>query len=325
MKHLSILLLLVFIRSFSNAQQVRLSGILKDSNSEFLSNPRAILNDTLNRFSKKYLAKPSYGEENIFMENYDIWSKLIKDSSLVVKPNAQHQFSINADLKDSISFTSNHHTSQCYAVKDLLKKDSILITLIKIPCIPYVECIETNPKLYVFIGEKIKVDYASRDRFCNRILMDSEFDASYKVIKNLYGDYKGDSINFTAYDHYGTPSFSHHQYVLLFVSEYCGKLIHQKYQFFDVYPTKDGRWASPGDPWRFNRPDSVGIRGEKIDFGDLRFDKVIDVRYHKMKFEEPYFKIRGNCVEPLMGAYLDELFDIKKKTVLKARGITFQD
>jgi len=40
--------------------------------------------------------------------------------------------------------------------------------------------------------------------------------------------------------------------VWLFVVEYCSKLYQKKYQFFHLYKTKDGRWASADDPYTFD-------------------------------------------------------------------------
>jgi hypothetical protein len=304
------------------AQQVKVSGKLKTSDSQYAT-PQAILNDTLQRFSKKYLGKPEPDEEEKFWKHYNEFKALFTDSTIVARPDVQDRFSLTADLRDSIIFSASQHYTERHAVSDLLKNGAINIVLEKIPCLPFQQCNTPSQKLYVFIGEKISVDHAEGKIYCNTISFDSEYDAKYKIIKNIYGDYKGDSIKFTAYDHYGTPSFSHHKYVLLFVAEYCGKLIHEKYQFFDVYPTENGRWASPGNPWRFDRPDTTVVQGESIPFGDLNFDKYLDVKYKNLKFPSPYFKINGNCVEPVMGAYVEDLFEIKKKTTLKARGFAF--
>lgn len=282
-----------------------------------------IVNDTLQKYSKAYLAPPEPGEGAKFLERYQDFLKLSQDVNYVIKPDKMNRFTIIADLKDSLIFNSYRHITQRHAVSDLINKDSIEITLLKQPCLPYQNCNQPAEKLYVFIAEKISVNYALDTLYCDRFTMDSKFDASYKIIKNLYGDFKGDSIKFTVYDHYGVPAFSHHKYVMLFVSQYCGKLFHEKYQYFDVYPTTDGRWASPGDPKRFNSTDNSKVRIEKIAFGKLTFDKIIDGVYRNMTFSSPYFKIEGNCVIPILGAYADELFEIKKRTILKAKGFSF--
>ena len=308
----------------SSAQRVRISGVLKDSDLSSVSGVRAILNDTVNRYIAKYLKIPiEPGQGETFMAHFQESMRLSTDSNYVVRPGKDHTFSLYADLKDSIIFSAIHHFTQRHSVSELLGRDSIVINLVQEPCIPYVPCNEVAAKTYVFIGEKISVKRSQDIYYCNRISMDSQFDAKYRIVKNIQGNYKADTIQFTVYDHYGSPAFSDFKYVMLFVSEYCGKLIHQKYQFFDVYRTKNGRWASPGDPLRYDRPDSTGIRGEPISFGGLVFDKLTDGRKQYRKFEAPYYKIHGNCAEPVRGAYIEELFDVKKNGVLKARGIKF--
>lgn len=304
-------------------QKLKISGIIRDQNTGLFSRPKAVLNDTLARFANA--TKPL--EDSPDLEAWTRWTerfqKLSGDTSLVSQSDSTGKFSLVADLRDSIVFYSYEHYPKRYAVSDLLKIRPLIINLIKIPCVPYIECDAPAEKLFVFVGEKISVQPGERVNYCERFLLDSRYEARYKIIKNIYGDYKGDSISFTVYDHYGVPAFSQHQYVLLFVSQYCGKLYHEKYQYFDVYPTENGRWASPGNPYRSDKPDSTKIIPQKIGFGKLNFDKIIDQRKRGMQFTEPYFKIEGNCVTPVLGAYAEELFEVKKSGTLKARGFKF--
>jgi len=319
----ALLIYLCFLFLSASAQRVRVSGTLMELGTQSMSFGQIILNDTLQKYSKSRLTSPEPGDVAKFQANYQEFLKLINDTAFIARPDKMHHFSITADLKDSLVFKSYRHITQRHAVSDLIRRDTIQINLAEQPCLPYQDCNQPAEKLYVFIAEKISVTYAIDTLYCNRISMDSKFNATYKIVKNLYGDFKGDSIKFIAYDHYGVPAFSHHKYVMLFVSQYCGKLIHEKYQYFDVYPTVNGRWASPGDPKRFDSSDTSQIRLEKIPFGTLTFDKIIDGIYNRMTFTEPYFKISGNCVEPIFGAYAEDLFEIKKNTVLKARGFRF--
>jgi hypothetical protein len=314
----------LLLMSFSCvAQQVKISGTLRASDGRAFY-PRAILNDTLQRFFMKNVSIDEPGEEENNLRLYRRFEALSNDSSVIVRPDSLGKFSMTASIRDSIIFGAYNFHTQRYAVKDLLKGRVVNIVLEEIPCVPYEECTSPSGKMYVFVGEKISVDLVERKNYCNRFILDSEYGAKYKIVKNLYGDYRGDTIQFTAYDHYGKPPFSKHKHVLLFVTEYCGKLIHEKYQYFDVYPTENGRWASPGNPWRFDRPDTTVVQGEVIPFGNLTFDKYLDKRYRNMKFNAPYFKIDGNCVVPIMGSYVEDLFEIKKKTTLKAGGFTFE-
>ncbi|HEY4287445.1 MAG TPA: hypothetical protein VGN00_10150 [Puia sp.] len=97
--------------------------------------------------------------------------------------------------------------------------------------------------------------------------MDYGFTARYKVLMPVYGFYTGDTISSTAYDHYGWPGFAAYQHALLFVSEEHGKYYHEKYQFFDVYPTRNGRWASSYQSGDFGHAYNLHthIKSERID------------------------------------------------------------
>ena len=179
----------------------------------------------------------------------------------------------------------------------------------------------SNNKLFVFVGEKIQVEPIPLKE--SEISMDAEFKAKYRVVQKVYGNYDKDIIEFTAFDHYGTPPFSKYKNVLLFVSEYEGKLYHEKYQYFDVYKTKDGRWASCGDPYRFDDYHRKEFKHARLEFNEpLLFDLNEDNdKYVKAVFKEPYFKVTGDKAECLMGAFVEDLFTVKKEGVLKARGL----
>lgn len=177
--------------------------------------------------------------------------------------------------------------------------------------------------LYVFVGEKISVEEFDSRTKENEFPMDRAFRAKYKVLKNVYGDYQNDIIEFDSYDHYGFPPFAKHKAVLLFVSEYEGKLYHEKYQYFDVNKTEDGRWASCGDPYRFDEYHRKSIKTDRLEFNEpLFFDLTeFEDKYIKAIFKEPYFKVSGSKAECLTGAYIEDLFIVKKEGVLKARGL----
>lgn len=181
---------------------------------------------------------------------------------------------------------------------------------------------ETNT-LFVFVGEKIKVEEITPDLEGGEIPFDSAFKAEYKIIQSIYGKYDKDIIEFKAYDHYGYPPFAEHKNVLLFVSKHNDKYYHEKYQYFDVYKTKDGRWASCGDPYKFDDIHRKNIKAINIEFKEpLFFDLTkFNDRYVKEVFIEPYFKLDNKKAECLMGTYVNDLFEVKKEGVLKARGL----
>ena len=101
--------------------------------------------------------------------------------------------------------------------------------------------------LFVFVGEKVELVEVIPPR--GEIWDDAAFDAKYRVLESVYGEFEGNIIEFRVFDHYGFPPFAKEPYALLFVSKHEGKLHHEKYQYHTVYKTIDGRWASCGDPY----------------------------------------------------------------------------
>jgi hypothetical protein len=196
--------------------------------------------------------------------------------------------------------------------------------------------------LLVFVGEKIEVREIPQERVIEHIdtiikegdttyresvslSMDGKFLAKYKVLQQVYGLFSSDTIEFVAYDHYGTPAFSKYKTVLLYVSNYNDVLIHEKYQFADVYKTNNGRWASGyrvGDyEHDFNK--NTTIKPEPI-----KFEKEVsyNLKGRTKKdiaewFPSPYYKIKGNKAIAVYGNYVEELFGLKQSGVLKARGV----
>src|SRR5690606_18321373 len=129
-----------------------------------------------------------------------------------------------------------------------------------------------------------------------------KFQARYRVLKLLAGEHGGEILEFTVYDHYGYPRFAQFTNALLFVSRWENRLYHEKYQFFDVYPTKDGRWATCGDPYKYEPPMHRGrLKPERIEF-------AVAVRDNRTGQQ---------CTE---GNYAEDLIRVKREGVLTARG-----
>lgn len=267
------------------------------------------LNDTLRKFRESKAT------------NWDEYAKLINDPNYAVWTGHDGKFQIRGKKNDSLHFSSFRHIPKAYRIGDLLKMKVIAVNLEPELCIPYVPCNDTLPaKLYVFVGEKIRIDYVKEKHYCNTIPFDAEFDAEYRIIENVYGSFPRDTIKFTAFTH-GPLSFGKFQHVLLFIGEYCGKLYQEKYQFFDVYKTTGGKWASPGDPYRFDRAQTKSIKAEPLAFIDtLWFDARTYGRGEiKQKFPEAYFRVEGNKATPLMGTYVKDLFTVKQEGTLKSK------
>lgn len=178
---------------------------------------------------------------------------------------------------------------------------------------------ERKNTLVAFVGEKIDVTQMPYTRGDFNL----GFKAKYKVLELVYGSYAKDTIEFEAYDHYGWPAFASHKYVLLYVTKHKGKYYHEKYQYDDVYKTRDGRWAGPYSEEYFHQyNDSTTIKPEKIDFSEeVHYTIITPYEDHTGYFREPYFKLVGNKAIALYGNYPGDLFKLRRDGVLTARGL----
>lgn len=212
-----------------------------------------------------------------------------------------------------------------------MKHSLLLIILFVLSCITIKAQIRKD-SLYVFVGEKIKIEeipYKIDTLPDGRveIPMDAGFNCEYRIIENIHGNYPSDTIKFRAYDHYGIPGFSKYEYVILFISlESDGELYHEKYQYFNLYKAKNGKWASPYSAYDYNHSylkDETDIRPERIKFDssvsyDISKMKDSDIKYW---FPNKYYSIKNGKAYPKYGNYIPELFELKKRGVLRARGI----
>jgi len=195
--------------------------------------------------------------------------------------------------------------------------------------------------LFVFVGEKIevvkmpkiknpvKIDTIIKGNDTSYIeyitsSFDSKYIAKYKILKQVYGNFKLDTIQFTVYDHYGIPAFSNFKHSLLYVTigEEDGQLYHVKYQFADVYKTKNGRWASGYRTFDYRDNFAGSIKPEKIPFKrKISYElKESQKREVERWYPKPFYKIKKNKAIVFLGNYLEELFLLKKNGILKLWG-----
>lgn len=133
-----------------------------------------------------------------------------------------------------------------------------------------------DDEVIAFVGEKISVDVFESDPDPDVILIDAAFRSRYRVLQVVHGEYAGDTIEFTAYDHYGEPAFSKYEHVLLFVRRYANGFVHVKYQYVPLFRTEDHGFAAcaleaPNEssrrlsiepiPMRFDRSASAPFEG----------------------------------------------------------------
>lgn len=275
------------------SQKVNLVGNAQTSTNR--GNVTIILNDTLKKLP-----------ENL---SDSLFQKLWKNKDIISHSDKDGNFSINANLKDSLVFSSPFYTSQTYKVSDFFSnKNRIKVILEREPCIEYVPCIETNPDIYIFIGEKLDVSSAYDPIYCNIMSMDSKFKSKYKILQKFSNNINYDTIDFVSYDHFSKVTYDEFQNVLLFVGKYCDTLIHQKYKYEPVYKMKNGKWASP----IFEEYDLTKRKSEKQPHKVEMAEPITIPRYNsggklEEKYKKPYFEIKEGKVYMLYGYYPEDL------------------
>lgn len=172
------------------------------------------------------------------------------------------------------------------------------ITVEALPTARPREDFEAKNDLIVFVGRRLEIN-----NFEDPFSTNPHRLGRYEVLQLIHGRHEGKIIEFAAYDHEGGFEFTRFETVLLFVFRRSGKLYHVSHQFFDVYPTKNGRWATCGDPYKYesagNRPEPVRdpLRAVPIEFAGAVSES----------------KSGEQCKE---GNYVEDLWELKKRGVL---------
>lgn len=195
--------------------------------------------------------------------------------------------------------------------------------------------------LIVFLGKKITLNYSpqeKKEKIGIRVIgkdtlhvkvyslpMDHKYIAKYKIVQLLSGFYSNDTIEFEVFDHYGEPGFANFETVLLFVSKRNGKLYHEKYQYFDVYLTKNGIWASPYSSTDYNHSfsNNITVKPEIMSFkNEVSYPLYkLTKKEVEMWYPTPYYEIKNGKAIAKYGNNVNDLFILKQQTILKARGI----
>lgn len=191
--------------------------------------------------------------------------------------------------------------------------------------------------LFVFVGELMSLKHISKPEVIVKPLangkssvtvkMDHEYEATFRVLKSIYGDYKKETIKFAVFNHYGKPRFSNFKHSLMFVSQgEDGAFYHEKYQFFDVYKTESGRWATCFSPLKNDTSHPKVLKPVPIKFKEpIIYDMglyAINKEKKEQLFPKEFFTIIDDyALCKGMGSYVNDLFESKKQGVLKARGL----
>lgn len=300
MKKTIICFLICFVPFLLNAQKVKIEGHVEFPDKNGWPTTFISLNDTIAKLHKLGLKD----------------DKIINDKDVLTHTDSTNYFSINAKPSDTLFFRNNlrlYHVEK-HAVSDLVKRKNIVIKFRAKPCIQSKKCDQKTPsKKYIFVGSKINVTHADSSNYCYES-WDSEYNVKYKI-EQEFGDHFPDStITFTAYDHDFSHRFLFEDYnvnVLLFVEERCGKLVHKRYQFYPVYKTQNGRWATPVDSYNDTSKEDLNeniVFDKSVSF-DLP-DKLSGeqmAQFIKNKFPEKYYHIKDGKAYPVMGRYAEDL------------------
>lgn len=184
--------------------------------------------------------------------------------------------------------------------------------------------------LIAFVGEKLEVTEVEIPQVLQApqapgtfsIILDYHYRARYRVIEKLCGDFFEDVIEFDIYDHHGFPYFARYETVLLYVSRYGDRDVHQKYQSDVVHKTGSGEWASCGDPYLGEPPDKRGdFRAVSLEFDEPPVFSVAHLTEEQIAeiYSPEYYSREGDCVTCKAGATADVLYTIKRLGILKAR------
>lgn len=305
------LLIACFSTFICNAQHIEIKGIVKDTITKYIPIEISV-NDTLQKFRKKVMM--------LTLEEEHLYFDLIKNKNLTAKTDSLGNFSIAPRRTDTLFFHKSGYYTQKHAVSDLLKMKHIYIKMKKEPCLPFKKCEQKKPSnFYAFIGEKVEVLLEETPNYCDPVL-DSKLKSTHKIIKSFYGNFPKDTITFYSMSHYGVPAILQYQTILLFVGEYCGDLYQERYQYFDLFKTKDGKWACPGNPYKYDSyVKDKNVKAQAIEFDESVFFDLSELSAKEIakEFSQDYYKIVGSKAIPIKGTYAEDLIKIKKDLFLE--------
>lgn len=187
---------------------------------------------------------------------------------------------------------------------------------------------KNSDTLYAFVGKKVSIKKAKQPEFkADKIPFYTKYKCRFKVVQPVYNQLQEKTVTFYSYAHLGTRELPTSEYSLLFLVRRNKQLNLIRFQYFDVYQTRDGRWASLGDPFynaeQYRDSVKTPIHATALDFKNpvvFKISSNSDSARVKEAFPAPYFKIEGQIVTGLMGCYVEDLFIVQKEGILKKLG-----
>ena len=200
-----------------------------------------------------------------------------------------------------------------------------------------------NINLYAFVGKKISVtefdpnenqedvptnNYEIDEETGDTLkivkksyVMDRAFKCRYKVVRQMFNYLKTDTVEFIAYDHYGTPGFAERDTVILYLSKSKdgSHYFHQKYQYDNVSRNKKGHYYSYP---KFNGSESPetleNMTGFDKTFSEVKYDvSQLNPDTIKKYYPPKFYKIENNFAIPIKAIYLNRLINYRLFTTFK--------
>lgn len=200
-----------------------------------------------------------------------------------------------------------------------------------------------NINLYAFVGKKISVtefdpnenkeseftgEYEIDEETGDTLkisrrhyIMDGAFKCKYQVVRKMFNYLESDTIEFIAYDHYGTPGFAESDTVILYLSKSKdeGHYFHQKYQYDNIFKDKKGNYFSYpkflGTKYTTYKDSLKGfkaiLKNEKFNIKDMSKETV------ESYYPKEFYKVENDFAYPIKGIYLYELINYRLKTTFK--------
>ena len=185
-----------------------------------------------------------------------------------------------------------------------------------------------------FVGERVGLVAVENPCPEDYICLDVRFNARYRILDLLEGEYEGDTIDFVVYDHYGEPKFSKHDRVIIYVYQSEDGYVHHKYSYDLLRSVKGGEFAFCGDPYWMYKDSEIEEKGRE-DLTPFEFDPPIKLKLSDYLLDEkdigtkdqdlvrenyldtmrryapPAFKIKGNSATCKMGMSPKEVANVR--------------
>ena len=183
---------------------------------------------------------------------------------------------------------------------------------------------DSPQEFLAFVGQKVSVEEYEPKLDSGEVAFDHAFRATYQVLDVVFGVYPRAEISFRAFDHYGYPEFARYDTVMLYLTRYDNIWVHEKYQFDRVHFTADRRWAGCGDPYQHEPDVHRGkLAARPITFSPPVVESIGHLSTSAIDSQYPraFYDRSGTTVTCKAGAYAEDLLQIKREGVFRARGV----